>query len=242
MNRNLATIAICVFFVSGCGDNSEDDGSLTGGTGVAGIPTSGAGVGDQAGASGSEGGVSGGESKETLCPGGAATETLILVETIEELAALSDCTSLNGLGILVSENTTLDALNKVTTIAGSLSIEDCGVSSLQGLSNLTSVGGDLIIKNCSSLANLDGLENLKTIGGRLTIRDNVALSDVKGLSSLQSISVGVGKGLMFRNNPSLPTCAAEEVATNLAIEDEALIIICGGMSDACGLVDCQPET
>jgi len=235
MKKHLITVVISVLFALSCGDDGDDDGddeSATGGSGGS----------DQAGASESEGGSSGSESTEPLCPGGVATKTLILVKTVEELAALSDCTSLKGLAILISENTTLDALSNVTTMSGALTLEDCGMSSLKGLNNLKDVGGDLVIKNCSELINLDDLENLKRVGGRLTIRDNNALSDVKGISGLQSIGLGVGQGLTFRNNPSLPNCQATEVANNLAIDDEALVIICGNMMDDCGSEACMPET
>jgi hypothetical protein len=236
MRKNLAIVAILALFASSCDDNGGDDEAATFGTDGADIPTSEADAGDQL-----EVGVNTGKesSIEPLCPGGVATETLILVETVDELAALSDCTSLNGLGILVSESTTLDALHKVKTIKGDLAIKDCGMSTLHGLDNLTDVEGDLLIENCSGLISLDGLENLKTIGGRLTIKDNASLSDVKALGGLQSIGLQAEEGLIFKTNLSLATCAAQAVATNLAIEDEALIVICGNMVDDCDWDACD---
>jgi len=236
MKKNLAIVAILALFASSCDDNGGDDETAIDGTDVADIPTSEADAGDQAGAGKNTETES---SIEPLCPGGVATETLILVETADELAALSDCTSLNGLEIIVSESTTLDALNKVTTIKGDLAIESCGMSNLQGLDNLTNVEGDLLIENCSGLISLDGLENLETIGGRLTIKDNASLSDVKALNGLRSIGLQPEEGLIFKTNSSLATCAAEEVVTNLAIEDEALIVICGNMVDDCGWKACD---
>lgn len=258
MHRTLAVAAMFSLLALGCSNNNGDgDITVTGGTDGAGIVTSGTGGSEQAGsiagttetggtmnagASGSAAGSGGNTPIESLCPGGAATKTLILVETVEDLAALSECTSLNGLTIFISDDTTLDALNKLTTMSGALTIEDCGISSLQALSNLTNVGGDLVIKNCSALTSLNGLNNLKTIGGSLRIRENPVLSDITAFGSLESIGVGTDQGLMFRDNPSLPTCVAKDLATKLGIADETLIMICGGQTDACGSDPCQPET
>jgi hypothetical protein len=85
------------------------------------------------------------------------------------------------------------------------------------LSSLVYVKGDVQIEGNKVLPDLDGLSGLSYIGGNLYIggvhckHANQELSDISGLSNVES----VGADFTIRDNPKLPTCAAEGLLAQL---------------------------
>ncbi len=106
-------------------------------------------------------------------------------------------------GNLTIKNTTithLDGLESLTSIGGSLLIEeDSNLTNLDGLKRLKTVGGELNIYNNEKLNNLDGLKNVTTIEGNLKVEYNDSLTHLDGLSSLTSI----GGSLSLYSNEAL---------------------------------------
>lgn len=80
---------------------------------------------------------------------------------------------------------TLDGLHMLQE-ATSLSIERCGIVSLNRLKRLYQLTGDLILRENPALVHLSGPVPLSFIGGALVIHRNPALIDLVGLPALQS--------------------------------------------------------
>jgi hypothetical protein len=101
------------------------------------------------------------------------------------------CTEIEG-DVTISDYSTgsitnLNGLNVLTTIGGSLWIEDNGaLTSLTGLEGLTSIGGSFEIFYNSSLATLTGLVGLSSVGNTFWIIGNDALTSLEGLEGLTS--------------------------------------------------------
>jgi len=123
---------------------------------------------------------------------------------------LTDLNGLNNLASVESLNiefnwslASLDGLEKITAINGSLAIQSNSVlTSLSGLGNITSVGGDLIMVYNTSLPSLNGLGNLTAVGGKLQFYYNAALTSMNGLGGLASVG-----SLSIENNPVLTSLA-----------------------------------
>ncbi|HSA33337.1 MAG TPA: hypothetical protein P5077_06380 [bacterium] len=103
--------------------------------------------------------------------------------------------SLRGLGTLVTAGTViLDDAPLLTSLEGldmlsqatSLSIERCGIVSLNQLKRLYQLNGDLILRDNPALIHLSGPVPLSFIGGALVIHRNPALIDLVGLPALRS--------------------------------------------------------
>ncbi len=104
--------------------------------------------------------------------------------------------------------TNLNGLNVLTSIGGSLTIENCeSLNNLMGVDSLTSVNGDLIIKGNDSLTNLTGLESLTFVEGDFKIgmgelfsfNGNISLMSLTGLENL----ISIGGGFSIIGNHSL---------------------------------------
>jgi hypothetical protein len=267
MKTTLAIAVLWTVLNFGCGSSGSD--SSRGDTGVAGgggSPTAEvtavAGPSETAGtaavasaaqgdSSGSEGGIAGtstvpgtgGSAAIDPCPDGVANKEHVIIKNAAQLAELAHCTTFKNLTIMGSDITNLDALANVTTVTGYLFVRDTQITDLQGLDNLIAVGENLYIglslgsNEHLALTSLHGLENLRTIGGSLQINGNASLTDISALDNLTS--VGAGKMIQLRDNPSLPTCDALKLMTQLKrTEDDQYTEICGTRTDSCGGHSC----
>ena len=107
-----------------------------------------------------------------------------------------------------SDISNLNALNVLTSIGGSLSIEyNSELSSLSGLSSLTYIGGSLIIKY-NGLIYLTGLNNVDSVGNDIRIYGNDSLSSLTGLEGITAV-----KGDLTADNPSLVSLSGLENIT-----------------------------
>ncbi len=123
------------------------------------------------------------------------------LSNIGNLEDLSNLTTIGG-SLEIEDNwylQSLDGLSNLTSIGGSLRISQNDLTSLDGLSNLTSIGGSLRISE-NDLTSLEGLSSeLSSIGGSLIIIDNYRLEDLNMLSNITSL----GGGLIINGNASL---------------------------------------
>ncbi len=112
---------------------------------------------------------------------GTTGDTLV-VETVDELLALSSCDS----------------------IRGSLYIHQWDISDLEPLANLSFIEEDFILSENISLLNIHDLSNLTWIGGSLRIETNFTLASLEGLEGLEYL----GGNLILDGNITLETVAA----------------------------------
>lgn len=128
-----------------------------------------------------------------------------------------------------------------TTIQGNLFIgsetASTNINSLNGLQNIENVLGSVVIQN-TNLSNLNGLNSLVQIGAGLSILDNPALTSLSSLSSLTTISHATLKvvnndtlsslngleninpetisHLILESSQNLTTCDIESICTYLS--------------------------
>ncbi|CCH53047.1 hypothetical protein BN8_02109 [Fibrisoma limi BUZ 3] len=142
---------------------------------------------------------------------------------ISNLNSLSGIQSVNGnLDIRLSPGlTSVDGFNNLTTITGSLTIDECvRIENLFALSKLTSIGGNLRISNCGSLLSLGGLNNLTNIPGNLTLFFNDDLETLGALNKVTQLT-----RVFIDNNPRLSNL---EGLNNLTTVSQALVIHTNG--------------
>ena len=142
----------------------------------------------------------------------------VILRTQAEVDAFCGCEVIEG-KLEIGDNrllldtlfniTSLEALNKIREIKGSLIIGNTAVSNFEGLmsiskvngafvvvnniyleaykgiSNLVFVKGNFVLIECPVIENFTGLENLKYIGGQMSIDRNDNLKNFKGLSNLE---------------------------------------------------------
>ena len=83
---------------------------------------------------------------------------------LEDLSALSECTSMSSLDVRNLDITDVDDLAKLTTV-GSLTISgNHSLAHLKGLSGLTSTSSSLTVSNNDALLDLSGLDNVTKVG------------------------------------------------------------------------------
>lgn len=125
----------------------------------------------------------------------------------------------------------LDGLNALTSIGGSLTIQDSNqLQNLNALQNLTSIGGSLIIKNIPLLVNFDHLESLTHIGAGIRLESNAALVDISALSQLNTMVPPNWGMLRILNNPLLATCNVPYICSYL-LNPNASYLILGNAGD-----------
>ena len=88
------------------------------------------------------------------------------------------------------DQTSIDALQGVTRITGSLTIRGT-VSDLSALSCLVAVDGHLIIQG-TRLSSLDDIDNLRFVGGYFSVQGNAELESVDALVGLETVGAGFG--------------------------------------------------
>ena len=86
------------------------------------------------------------------------------------------------------------------------------LASLAGLASLHSVGGFMVVRGNQTLATLDGLDGLDSVGGHLSIVANDELTSIGSLENLRHL----GEQLEVSSNALLPSCAAQQLAAELA--------------------------
>ena len=179
---------------SGDGAGSEDgDGTDSGtdggvGTGSGDDSTTGGGSGDGAGSEDGSGDIA-----DIVC--GDTRYDLLTQTDVENLAACNQITGSLWIGPASDDITSLEALAGITSIGGSLFIEENAfLTDLNGLQNINSIGGDLKIANNAVLNNIDGLASLTGTLDDLVIQHNDALTNLDGLAGLTSIKEQLGVG------------------------------------------------
>ncbi len=106
--------------------------------------------------------------------------------------------------VRVTTDAEITALNCVTRITGSLTIQGAEIRSIADLTLLASIGGDLFVQDNLALTSLDGLAHVESIGGTLHIDGNPVLANLQGLGGLEDVaSVQVGGGLHIGDCPAL---------------------------------------
>ena len=145
----------------------------------------------------------------------------VVLQTQAEVDAFCGCEVIEGylhIGLFqtddsISDITSLNSLNELKIVKGSLSIVGTQLSNLIGLDNLIkidlslgitnniklinlkglnvlqSVGTNLLIWNNSVLENLDDLENFTVLGGQINLINNDKINSIKGLSTIQETSL-----------------------------------------------------
>ena len=144
----------------------------------------------------------------------------------------SDITNLNGLsqithigvsqggyggGLFIIDSpmlTSLNGLNNLQVIGGSLGVQNTGITNMEGLESLETIRGSLnqnnnnLIENMiglesltslerielnelPALVNLEGLESLEIIGGTIQLTDNANFSSFLGLQNVTTISAAL---------------------------------------------------
>lgn len=96
----------------------------------------------------------------------------------------------NSLTIYGNTITSLASLdNKITRIAGNLTLDCSSLTSLDGLKGLTIISGDLIIKQ-GNFTDFEGLNNLQKVGGSIIITapDEILKSALNSLESFEGLN------------------------------------------------------
>ena len=162
-------------------------------------------------------------------------------------------TNLNGLNVLTSIKgdlyiyypwesnqgsnrnlTSLEGLENILSIGGSVTLYRPALTNLVGLDNLSDIGEDLIIR-WGTLINFNGIDNLESIGGdlRIEISDDLKslsglwnlssiggslkisrCSDLNSLSALENLNF-IGEDLYIYNNNDLPNLEGLENITHI---------------------------
>lgn len=126
------------------------------------------------------------------------------IDSNDNLNSLNGLDSLNSIGgtlnISRSSLTDLSGLDALTTIGGGFRAQfNSDLITLNGLNNLNSIGGDFSFANNSALTTFDGLQQLNNIGGELRLSVNNALTDLSGLEGL----TGVDGNLILQFNSGI---------------------------------------
>ena len=146
-------------------------------------------------------------------------------------AAYPNCTTVLGLRIVGSTNSTitnLEQLRQITEIreGGLLIDNNTQLTSLIGLENIRSIQGDGIIQNNPILEELKGLDQIEEIEGNLILRNNTNLSSIAALGQLRILGgfelfnssltnlagldriTSIEQDVFIRNNPLLEDFSA----------------------------------
>jgi len=134
--------------------------------------------------------------------------TYLLLDSLsglEQLTSIAGNVKFNGLLALK----TFAGLSKLDSIGGTLNVNFCAISNLEGLGTLRSLQ-NLELSN-NGLSSLNGLDSLKSIAGDLKILDDKLLPSLNGLANLKT----VGGQIEIHNNDMLSDCAIEAVCSRL---------------------------
>ena len=104
----------------------------------------------------------------------------------------------------------LNDLENMTRIGGSLIIRYTTFITLDGLENIETIGKDLVIEHNRILRRIDGLASLTSVGGSVAISNNNTLFSV-GMGQLSSI----GNDLIFSDNRFLSLSEMENLVEQI---------------------------
>lgn len=96
----------------------------------------------------------------------------------------------------------LNAISSIKSIGGDFSLSGTKITSLEGLNNLQSIGGSLSIRTCYYLQTLAGLNAITKLGG-LSLSGNPELTDISALNKITSLK----NGLFISENTTLSSFA-----------------------------------
>ncbi|MCA9445048.1 MAG: FG-GAP repeat protein [Candidatus Omnitrophica bacterium] len=159
------------------------------------------------------------------------------IQSQADIDAINRCNIIEGnLSVIYSEITTLNGIERLKRMEGSLDIEDNEfLTSLDGLENLTHVGGTLNIFRNKKISSLEGLQNLTFVGRELVIDSNDSLPSLNGLQNLKSVGLDfyLGGGMGLQGNTSLVSLDGLQGLTTvggaLAIVDNDLLTSLNGL-------------
>ncbi len=158
---------------------------------------------------------------------------------LTDISGFSSLTSLTNLEIDGGILPSLNGLNSLDSVMGSLKISGILISTMEGLENLTYIGAGLTIEGTSYLLNLDGLDDLSFIGLELKIYNNLALLNLDALNDVEDYDLLLAS---IYNNPNLSYCANNFVCE--LVDDPALNIYLIGNDLGCNteeeiIEDCE---
>ena len=111
-------------------------------------------------------------------------------QNLKQINGLRNIASITG-SLLITQTgiENIDALSKLTTLEGDLTVHSPGSSmaDVEGLRNLTEINGNLRLSQFYTLPNIDGLREVSKINGSLTISSNVHLNNIDALSKLTTL-------------------------------------------------------
>jgi hypothetical protein len=144
-----------------------------------------------------------------------------------------------GLELINTSLTSLEGLERLTSVGGLLISSNPALVSLRGLNHVSDIRV-LDIRANQNLVSLDGLEGLTAIGdpelsGGLRIVDNPALQTLHGLRNVTRIDGPVEASyskLSISGNATLPTCEATSLRDRIGIENIGGLIIIADNDDA----------
>lgn len=111
---------------------------------------------------------------------------------------------------LIEDMEDVEGLAGYPVVSGNLTING-SVTSLDGLQCLTTIEGSLVIGS-TDLVTLDGLNSLETINSSLFITSNESLEDI--LSGLESLTT-IGGFMIISDNPNLPASQVDDLTGQL---------------------------
>jgi hypothetical protein len=106
--------------------------------------------------------------------------------TIDALSSLTG--TLKGLSIAAPLVKSLSVFRGITSVTNDLVVSTCDLTSLDGLQSITSVGGSLTIGSLDKITSMAGLEGLTSVGGVLSVALSDAIESFKGLDHLAVVS------------------------------------------------------
>lgn len=97
------------------------------------------------------------------------------------------------------DDATLDQLQHIREVKGSVYITGTSAKALLGLAALETIGADLVVDDNDELQSLAGLDALTAIGHDLVIRGNLRLAQIGNFKALASVA----NGILLKDNQSL---------------------------------------
>jgi hypothetical protein len=137
-------------------------------------------------------------------------------ERLHHTTALASLQTVGQDFVLFGDFESLDGLQRLSAVGGSLALPLDGLTTLAGLDGLEHIGGHLSISDAPRLVDLRGMGSLRTIGGFFFMMDNPSLQTTAGLESLSEVG-----SLMVQRNPVLQELSG--MRSLRTIEEDALI-------------------
>lgn len=124
------------------------------------------------------------------------------------------CNRIEGnVNIYGSDINSLDSLENITSIGGSLEISTDLLTDLNGLNRLEAIEGYFSLQGNLSLADLDALDSLRLIAGNVFIDGNPSLKSIAGIENVDNSFIN---DLTITYNDSLTDCQAQAICDYLS--------------------------